>query len=431
MTDAAPDAQSLVTRFRLVERGRDRGKRNEPPSDQLELDKVETEVVSDCEERLAARRHAYRQQRRLLEERIEFADDNAGDAGATDACLKMRNCVDSERPELESLARSAQQAVDEVERFKTDHKLDREAKLPDNPALSRGILVAMIVVETLVNGLFFGANMAGGLFGGTSYAVLVSLINVLVFGAIAAAALRSTRHRGQLRRLAGVLGLLLTMSAAVGWNLLVAHYREALASDYPPEPPAAAAASELAAGDPSRCWAASGEEAADGEAVCLLLSQWFALNGFQSYMLLLIGLAMWGAATWKCGALTDPYPGYGAKERARRRAEEDLLDKRSEILDQLKETFDESAAAQRELFVDPLELWKRSEQGVAQLREQHAGLRDFAEDLENACRMAIDVYRAENRAVRTVPAPEAWGRPWRSQGWDRLPEPPEAPDVRA
>ena len=430
-TSTPPDARSLAARFRLAERGRERGKRNQPPSDQPDPDRVETEVISACDKNFIDQRDAYSKRRRLLQEQIAAVEDPGADGGmvAREACRALEDGLAKELPELEAAARDAQKSVDEVRDFKRAHALDREARVAANSTWSWGILLAMVLGETLVNGLFFGANMAGGLFGGTSYAVLISVINVLVFGGIAAAAVRWISHRDPLRRVTGVAGLAAIALVAVVWNLLVAHYREALADDYPPEPaPAVVAAAPAASqGDQQRaaaaqCWQGDTEAAADGEAVCLLLSQWFSLHGFQSYMLLLIGMAMCAGAAVKLWGMTDPYPEYGAKEKARRLAEARLHEQRSELLERLRTDFAEAMARQRSMFVDPRDLWMRRKRAAAELRERYAVLRDFADGLERACARALYIYRTENRAARTDAVPKAWSEPWQA-AW-KVPEPP-------
>ena len=55
------------------------------------------------------------------------------------------------------------------------------------------------------------------------------------------------------------------------------------------------------------------------------------LGGFYSYMLLLVGLAMCAAAAMDWFKTDDPYPGYGKRERHRRKTEERLEQDRREL----------------------------------------------------------------------------------------------------
>ncbi len=441
-----PDVQSLVSRHRLVAKGRERGKMNMPPATQPGPDAVETEVVSDCTGRFTSERRAYARQRRVLEDRIDSSVDPKSDAdpGARvkEACNAMDRMVAGERHELQRLARSAQEAIDEVKKFKDDHRLERAARLPENRSWSMGVLVGLVVVETVVNGLFFGANLEGSLVGGLTYAALISVINVGVVGLLATWFGRQVLHRDQLRKFVGCILVTVVVAGAVGWNLAVAHYREALAPDYPPEPGSAVVQDDGMLGGPpgesagaqagsESCWRGDDEAAADGEAVCLFAAQGFSLQGFQSYMLLLLGLAMCGAAAWEWSRMTDPYPGYGKVVSARRGAENVVLEEEREVLDRLRDQFDEAVLQQRKEFADPTDLWKRGQEAAAELQGLHDEFCRFSSDLRKACSGAVGAYRAENRGARSEPAPEAWNVPLEGKlevEWE-LPEPPPPADI--
>lgn len=418
MNPHPPTTQWLVSKFRLVQRGRERGKNNEPVSTQAGLDQVETEVVDHCSHLFSEEKEKYRRTARLAEQGpvppVSTADANEEVKGA---CARMRDRVDKERRDLESLQRSAQQAIEDLKEFKDDHNLKRDAHVPKNLTSSLGILAALLVVETLINGLFFGQNMETGVFGGVTYAALISIINVGVFGLLAASAIRQVYHRDQSRQFGGWLLLLVVLVAAVVWNLAVAHYREALPPDYPPPPEVAESTATGVEPEIAGCW--RGETDADGEAICLLVNNWFSLNGFQSYMLMLIGLLMCGGAAWKWMGMTDLYPGFGRMERRRQETEKELLDERHELLTRLSDDLQNAVTEQHSSFVDPAGEWRRAMEAHENLRQRHDSLRDFAKELETQCLSAIETYRTANREVpqRSEPEPAYWSKPWRAN-WE-------------
>ena len=420
----SPQQDTLAERFRLVERGRARGKSNEPAPNEPGLDLVETKVVEHCNRLMKEKKDAYRKTARLTEQRVvpAGAATNA-DAEVEEACNRMRARVDEERPGLKSLHRSAQKAVDDMRDFKDVHRLTRDAHVPWNLTSSWAILAALLVGETLINGLFFGANLATGLFGGVTYAALISAINVVVFGLLAATAIRQLHHRDQSRNMVGYLLLLIVGTGAVVWNLAVAHYREALPSDYPPAMEAIEEDTADADLGIAQCWRGPTEADADGEAVCLLVNQWFSLDGFQSYMLMLIGLLMFGVATWKWLRMSDMYPGFGQLERRRQETEKSLLDERQELLERLADDVEDAVKQQHDIFVDPVGSWKRAMKAHEGLKQAHEDLCDFARELEEECRSAIETYRSANReAPRGAPEPAHWSKPWKAS-WE-LPERP-------
>ena len=422
----APSVSELVERFDLKKHGRDRGRQELPPADSPRLDAPETEVIAHCEDRFTDQLAEYNKHRTVLEERMRTSDGaGAGDADVEQACLDIREAVEEERPELESLAGEAQQAIGDLNQFKRDEKLTRDADYPENRRLQVGVLLGLLVVETLVNGLFFGANLRTGTFGGVSYAVLISVFNVIGLGLLAAVTYRWTKHRGTMQ-VFGWVGLALVTVAAIGWNLFVGHYREALAADYPPEPDAVQSAPDATTTEAGveACWRGDDEADADREALCLFVRSPFALGGFQSYMLWLIGLFAWLLGTHEWYRNDDPYPGYGKRARKRRKAEKKLADERAELLQTLKEEQDKAQRRLLGAFTDPVDSRKLGLSAFDDLKRRHRDFRDFAKSLEASVRGALDIYRTNNGETRSTPEPTVWQVPW-AAAWT-VPDPPDS-----
>lgn len=467
----APTASSLVERFKLKERGRERGRDGQPQSSQPTLDNVEMEVVGYCDDLYAKRRNEYHRHRSALEERLQPPPaDHGADPLVENTCKEMRDAVAEERPDLSRATREAQSAIGEVNRFRLEEGRNADADYPESRMWHWGILVALVVLESLINGLFFGANVEGGLLAGTSYAVLISVVNVVVLGWVLAAMVREIQHRKGKRRIGGMAGLGAVVVVAVFWNLFVAHYREALPYDYPPAPdtvlvaraavagtpvslpsgessaagqtqvaqlplaqsPAAASpaaqspATQSPATDslPETCWRGPEESDADQEALCLFRASPFGLGGFYSFMLLLIGLAMCAAAAMDWFKTDDPYPGYGKRERHRRKTEDRLEQDRRELLADLKELHDDAARRLRNDFRDPIQARQLALSDYTKLHARHTDLWGFARDLAKSCSGALDIYRNANREARSTPEPQVWHTPWVAD-WD-LPEPPDS-----
>ena len=191
------------------------------------------------------------------------------------------------------------------------HQLERTPTIPDSLWKSSGLVAIAIFVETVLNGFFFGANMAGGVSGGVFLAALISAVNVIGFGFLGAATYRQIAHRADLRKLAGILGLVVVIVAALCFNFAVAHYRDALPPDYPPEPETVSAEATEAERQIAACWRGDSDIEASQEALCLFTTRMYRLDGFMSYLLLLIGLIACAIGAWEGSRMTDPYPGYG------------------------------------------------------------------------------------------------------------------------
>ena len=424
----APTVARLVERFKLKERARERGLENQPDPASSRLDIPETEVVEHCRDLFTDRLTEYHRHRTSFEERVRKLDTAGADAAESDslveeARLDMKEAVEQERTELEDLQRKAQQAIGDLHRFKQDERLTREPDYPDSRWLLGGILAILVLVETAINGLFFGANVSGGMVAGTSYAVLISAVNVLGLGLVAALLLRMTRHRDPVQKMTGWTVLIVVTAAALAFNLLVGHYREALAVDYPPEPAPGVVASETADAGIEACWRGPDEADADQEALCLFMQNPVKLGGFYSYMLLLIGLLWWVAGTIDWFKLDDPYPGYGKRDRRRKKAEEELSDRRAEMLENLTEIHKGATDELGRAFTDPLDSWQLALNDFGSLDRQHRDFAEFSTSLAASVRGALDIYRNVNVDHREAPEPPAWEAHWAAE-WDL----PAAPD---
>ena len=422
----APSVSELVEQFDLKKHGRDRGRQELPSSDSPRLDTPETEVIAHCEDLFTDRLTEYNKHRTTLEARMRPPDGPVlGEADVEQACLDMKEAVEEERPELENLAGQAQQAIGDLNQFKRDEKLTRDADYPENRTLQIGILLGLVLVETLVNGLFFGANVSGGIFAGVSYAVLISIVNVIGLGLLAAVTLRMTKHREPLQKMIGGTLLVSVAVAAIGWNLFVGHYREALAVDYPPEPTATQSVPETETAEPGieACWRGPEEADADQEALCLFARNQLRLGGFYSYMLLVIGLLAWLLGTYEWFRQDDPYPGYSKRARKRRRAERQLSDDRAELLETLKEKHDDAQKRLLNGFTDPVDSRRLALSAFDSLQRRYRDFRDFANSLEASVRGALDIYRTNNGDTRSTQEPAVWETPWAAD-WT-LPNPPD------
>lgn len=436
----APSAQKLAERFRLRELGRERGRDDKPSEQQPGLDNEEERVVDYCNQLFAKTREEHVENRKHLEERLiaakpTDAQSRAADSEVDEACANMKHKFDDARSDLEERHQRAQQAIDDLNRFRHDENRKQDAQIPDRPWVNYAVLAVLLLIETGVNGFFFGANVERGLFGGISYAVLISLFNVIALGASLAFVFRQMHHLDPRRRgLFGALPLMVLIALAVAGNLFVAHYREAMSPDFPPQPDTSAvdvaavpvagdaASSPQAEDDPSACWVGPDESDADQEAVCLLRQSWFGLRGFQSWLLFAIGLAMCLGAAVDWFKMDDPYPGYGKRERIRRKTRKRLNDERFEVLDDLQDAHDDAIRSQRGDFVDPLEAWKRNVRTSDELHKQRELFCSFVQDLEASCQGALDIYRTANREARATPDPSYWQQ-IRKFGWEHPPPP--------
>ena len=353
-------------------KGTEDGKNGVPPADQSRS-AAELQIERSYEELMENARKEYEKEIDLLDERIDrsllvnvtsseisapieralhYEDNNSSDITTAHHCTKLRHLVSEKETELRRLQKDTQDAIDSVNHFKKTHGLVRTANIPESLTWSWGLLVAVVVVETIVNGLFFGEHVAGSIFQGISIALLASVINVLVLGSLIAYSWRQKNHKDDWQKVLSLslLACLLVCSLLV--NVFVAHYRDALPIDQP------VASHECRLGDDERI--------ASGEAWCLLRTELFNLDGFMSYMLLIIGLAACGYGAWEFYRMNDSYPGYGRRERKRKEMIREMENSKKKALEELKTTWDSS----HDEFLsehkkhNSFAKWKRSDQAI-------------------------------------------------------------------
>lgn len=423
-----PTLDHLREKYQIEEQGRDRGTDGEPPATQAGLDPVETEVFEHCNNYYSKLLGEYRRKQLAFDEIRKGSGVTPGqlDADADQACTEIRNTYSKQREELRTHAKEARNAIKELNRFKEENEISRPPDIPDSTKLSWGILGAILLLETLINGFFFGEQLGGRIFDGISQAVLISLGNVLVLGLLGKLVIGQIVHHLSLHRFTGWVGLLaVVLPLALAFNLGVAHYRDALPDDYP--------------NTGAECYrtdddGVSGPTEADQEAVCLLRTSTFTLSGFKSYLLLFIGLAMCAIAIWDWAFhMTDPYPGYGKRERERRKNEGWLDAAKDDATTELDAVHRDSVAHQNAAFEDPVARRQRliaAYKDVSTLAEQIGNQR---RDLEVSCSGAIQLYRGANIAARPeefrMAIPSHWEQPWKAT-WDTPEPPPEEPDDR-
>ena len=424
-----PTSAQLAREFNLEDKGRENGRNGEPGLAQTGLDEVEIKVDGHCAKVLDTLRREYGKNVRIQEEKmydwcLDGSDVVVSGKGIairdtdTKACLELKELVQEETPALQRLQREAQEAIGDMDTFKKNNGLERAADIPDRRIVSWCILILAFMIEVFVNGFFFATRVAGGFLEGFGQALLISFFNVGIVGLLAAIVIRYSRHYRDLPRMAGYIGILVVTVLVVVGNLFAAHYRDALPYDYPPEPSEMATAADLE-GTVASCWRGDTADVANAEALCLLTTRWFSLEGFMSYMLMVFGIGFCAVGAWKWGSMDDPYPGYGKRERKRRKTEQELIQYRKQLLKVLTDRWTKLDDKQRVVFDEPLEQRKHTDTAIKERGRLHADFVGDFESLRASCQGAIEIYRTANRQARqdNQPVPSHWTETWRGPDW--------------
>ncbi|MFZ0571395.1 MAG: hypothetical protein WAM63_13015 [Rhodomicrobium sp.] len=238
-------------------------------------------------------------------------------------------------PALADCLREEKSRLADLETFKAENGLARDAHYPSSPILAFGILSILVLLEAGINGVLFADSSDQGLFGGWLEALVLSITNVgaaFLFGRMV---LPQLHRPGLIPRTGAILLCLAGAAALTAVNLVGAHYRDykaAIASLETAMPAAPKADAPLGApkhphsgklekpvvaetSAPSPGQIAAREKDKELEAIGKLFASPFAFDGFMSFFLFAIGICGASIAALDGYKLDDPFPGYGRRHR--------------------------------------------------------------------------------------------------------------------
>ena len=114
----------------------------------------------------------------------------------------------------------------EYEKFRNDNKIERSSISPRSGALATGIIIFILIIETMLNGYFFGKGNPLGLVGGWFLALILSLINITIGISVGKYILPYKNHISKNRKNFAILGYIFYLIFIFGFNFLIGHWRD-------------------------------------------------------------------------------------------------------------------------------------------------------------------------------------------------------------
>jgi len=410
------EVDQLAREQELSAKAETAGKRDRPASNETSPDSVELDILSEVEHRARKGSEDYRSQLELYEGRIRRAlvssdlrvmIEAAGRNALTDYVAQTTddiNHLHNDRAELEGRAR-------ELGEFKKANGLRRPPRVVEfrQKVVLVLFLAIFVIVESMLNGLFFAKGSEGGVIGGVTWALGLSLLN------IGGAVMYALLGMGQLRRSHTtwrVIGILATV-AYIAWvlllNLAIAHFRDLFALN-------------------------EGQVMMDDLAKQLSATP-FRLAEAQSWLLGILGIALSILALIDAKALTDPYPGYGELGHRYKLAVQSFADHVSGCLNGLQSRRDLAVGDMSEV-VEKMHSSEYDLRLAVEGRERlHRDFTAYLEHLSGVYQQLVRHYREANQAARSTDDPAYFrSTPMRPAFLNApaLPEMPElATDVRS
>jgi hypothetical protein len=126
-------------------------------------------------------------------------------------------------PALANQLREERSRLADLERFKVENGLMRDAHYPASPLLGFGILAILIIVESAINGVLFAESSDRGLFGGWLEAMALAITNVGVAFLVGSFLLTQVNRRSLAGKIGAIVLSLAGLTALVAVNLFGAH----------------------------------------------------------------------------------------------------------------------------------------------------------------------------------------------------------------
>lgn len=140
--------------------------------------------------------------------------------------IEARRIFAEYRGELRRLKQENVQADVDLRYFRNKNRLKQGASYKESHLLVAGIIAALLVIESAVNGMLFRDVVRSGWLGGIMLAGVISLLNV---GLGLGAGLFGWKYVGHVswpKKVVGWLVVVVCHGFALFWNVMVAHFRE-------------------------------------------------------------------------------------------------------------------------------------------------------------------------------------------------------------
>jgi hypothetical protein len=293
---------------------------------------------------------------------------------------KAASMLSEQEATLRSLGQAMASRQQELEDFKSQNGLKREARYPTGvwSFLGYALLLLLTVIEGVFNAQFFAAGVAGGLVEGFGLAFMLAGANVVLAYLFGRFLVRYIHHQKLGLKLCGAAALLISLLVMATIGFGIAHYRDALNAE---SAEAARAALDAYKANP------------------------FGLRDVFSWILFGVTLAFGVAAMFDGLKADDSYPGFGRLARAARVAEENFEGELDDLRTKVNELKDEELKLLEDTVMRANASITRFSELIQSKSAAHSRLLMALRDADNSLEAVLKQFRTENQMHRTAPRP--------------------------
>jgi hypothetical protein len=386
------DVEQIARELRLDERAETAGRAGQPQAQSDGPDMVELDIL-DHIERLARKAHeVYLSQIDHYEGRIRRAIITSDlrvqiEAAGSNALADIKAEIIHHQNTLNLLLQAVGNREEEFRRFRERHGLTRPPKnlSPDDRTLALLVLLVIVLLESILNGMFFAEGSEAGLIGGVVQALVLSILNVGVAALYALYGYPYLFHRRRALQAAGVLATVAFALWLIGLNLAIGHFRD--------------------------LFVAGGGTVAMTELLDRLATDPLLLDDAKSLILVALGTGLGLLAVIDVASIRDRYPGYSSVAQDRQRAIERYIEENAKCLAHIMELRDGAV----DDMTAAVQLIRDAQLGMLRAKEgrtrAHGMYLSYLNQLTGVHQRLVHRYRERNRRVRRGEAPVYFQQP--------------------
>jgi hypothetical protein len=386
------DVDLIARELQLDERAEKAGRAGQPAAQADGPDMTELDIL-DHIERLARKAHEiYLAQVDHYEGRIRRAVITADlrvqiEAAGSNALADIKAEIIHHQNQLNLLLQAVGSREEEFRLFRQRHGLTRPPRYtaPEERTLALLLLLVFVLLESILNGMFFAEGSEAGLIGGVVQALVLSTLNVGAASLYALYGYPYLFHRERASRVVGALATVLFIVWLLSLNIAIGHYRD--------------------------LFIAGGGTVLMTDLLHRLTSQPLLLSDAKSLILVLLGIGLGLASVIDLVARRDRYPGYAAVAADRQRATERYAEENARCLAGIMELRDRAV----DDMTAAVQLIRDSQLGMLRAVEgrfrAHQNYLSYLQQLGGVHQRLVQRYRELNRRVRRGEAPAYFQEP--------------------
>lgn len=384
------DVDQIAAELRLAAKGQSDGQANLPSPTSSSEPAAESDIRAEIDQRAARALEDYRVQLDLYNGRIKrgiivaelrTSIEAAGERALSDFRIQATDDLSHLDPFVREL-RARQKEFDD---FRQAHQLKRLPRPVTGSTVRWMVILLLVLLESLLNGLFFAEGSVTGLIGGVSQAVVLSLFNVGLGVSYARVGIPYFHHRNWTLNVWAIIATASYLVVTVALNLAIGHYRDLFVQN------------EGAVSLPTL--------------TTRLTSETFNLADTRSLILVVLGMTFSALAVIDALGLDDLYPGYGKVGRLKDDAIATYADHRTRCLTDLEARRDKAIGEMSEIIEDVKAKEHDVQLALSGRTRLHQEYVSYLDHLSHCHVRLVQRYREANLRARSAPAPVAFNDP--------------------